>query len=156
MIDSLKNHFPDARIIYLVRNPLQVIPSYVSMLQGQAEVLDDQISKKTISNYVIELARHWYTYPLERLEKLPKSSYSIIRLEDLSQDVKKTVKKIYKKFNLSMTEKFSKKLDKATKKSRRHKSKHDYSLVSAGLTKDEILTEFKDIFERFGFSKHLY
>ncbi len=156
MIDSLKNHFPDCKIIYLVRNPLRVIPSYVSMLQGQAEVLDDQIPKETISNYVVDLARHWYTYPLQMLDHMPKSDYQIVKLENLSGDVKSTVEKIYKKFNLSMSAKFSKKLQKITRKSRRHKSKHDYSLAAAGLTQNKILSEFKDIFTRFRFKKHLY
>ncbi len=153
MIDGLKNQFPDCKIIYLVRNPLQVIPSYVSMLQGQAEVLDDQITISDIRNHVLKMAKHWYTYPLQMLDQMPKSKYEIIRLEDLSQDVKGTVEKMYKKFNLRLTKKFTKKLSKATKKSRRHKSKHKYSLEKTGLTKEEIISEFKDIFTRFGFSK---
>jgi len=151
MIDSLRHHFPDAKIIYLVRNPLRVIPSYVSMLQGQAEVLDDPIALKTISSYVIDMAKHWYTYPLQMLDQMPKSDYEIIKLEDLSQNVKDTVEKIYQKFDLKLTKKFEKRLVKVTKESRRHKSKHNYSLKELGLTKKKIISEFQEVFLRFNF-----
>ncbi len=153
MIDSLKNYFPDAKIIYLVRNPLQVIPSYISMLEDQAEILDDPISTEAISKYVVDMAKYWYTYPLQMLDQMPKSDYEIIKLEDLSQDVKGTVENLYKKFNLPLSAKFTKKLKKATKKSRQHKSKHKYSLKESGLTKKEIISQFKKVFNRFQFQK---
>jgi omega-hydroxy-beta-dihydromenaquinone-9 sulfotransferase len=151
MIDGLRNQFPDCKIIYLVRSPLQVIPSYVSMLQGQAEVLDDQITISDIGSYVLKMAKHWYAYPLQMLDQMPKSKYEIIRLEDLSQDVRETVEKMYKKFNLPLSRKFTRKLSQATQKSRRHKSNHKYTLQNTGLTKKEIISEFKEIFTKFNF-----
>jgi len=151
MIDNLKSRFPDCKIIYLVRNPLQVIPSYISMLKKQAEVLDDPISKKNIRNFVVDMARYWYTYPLQMLDQMPKSDYQIIKLEDLSNNVKETIDELYKKFGLTLHSKYAQKLNQAAKKSRKHKSKHRYSLKQMGLTKEEIISEFQDIFTRFNF-----
>ncbi len=151
MIDSLKHHFPDCKIIYLVRNPLRVIPSYISMLEGQAEVLDDPISKKAIQKYVLDMARYWYTYPLQMLDQMPKSEYEIIKLENLSTNVKQTVQQLYNKFNLSLSSRYLRKLKKAEKKSRNHQSKHQYSLEKMGLTKEDIVSEFQNIFTRFDF-----
>jgi hypothetical protein len=151
MIDSLKHLFPACKIIYLVRNPLQVIPSYISMLKKQAEILDDPISKKAIRNFVVDMARYWYTYPLQMLDQMPKSDYQIIKLENLANNVKETIDELYKKFGLTLHSKYAQKLNQAAKKSRKHKSKHRYSLKQTGLTKEEIISEFQDIFNRFNF-----
>lgn len=153
MIGSLNNHFPDCKIIYLIRNPLKVIPSFVSMLKKQSKVLDNQITTAALCDYVLQMAKHWYTYPLQMLDQMPSNDYEIIKLEDLAKNVKTTIKSLYQKFNLPLSSKFEKRLTKAAKKSRRHKSKHDYSLAAAGLTKNLILTKFEDIFRRFGFDK---
>lgn len=151
MVGSLKKHFPDCKIIYLIRNPLQVVPSFISLMEEQWKILDKPKDIENIRNYAIEMAKHWYTYPLEIISKMPKNDYQIIKLEDLSKDVKNTVKDFYHKFNLQMSPKFEKKLTNATKRSKNHKSKHKYSLKKMGLTKKEIVKEFKEIFDCFEF-----
>jgi hypothetical protein len=151
MVSSLNNKFPDAKFIYLVRNPLNVIPSFMSMTIEEWSVTLGEYDLKKIKEHAFKMAKHWYDYPLKTLDKLPKDQYHIVKLEDLSQNVSKTIKNIYQHFGLSLSPKYKKILAKETLRAREHKSKHDYSLEEMGVTKKEIINEFQEVFYRFDF-----
>lgn len=152
MVDSLNKKFPDAKFVYLGRNPLNVIPSFISMTQEEWQVTLGEYDLEKIKRHAFKMAKHWYAYPLKTLDQLPDDQYHIVKLEELSQNVSKTIKEIYQHFDLSLTPEYEKILANEALKARKHKSKHEYSLEKMGITKQEIVEEFKEIFDRFNFS----
>lgn len=143
--------FPDARFIYLVRNPLEMVPSFVSMMRFSWNVLGIPGRDRALADYIIEMARHWYAYPLQELDAAPEGRAAIVTYNELTRDPEMTVQRIYKELDLNIGPEFAEvlKTDAATSKS--YKSRHQYNLKTLGLSREQILQDFSDIFDRFGF-----
>jgi hypothetical protein len=150
-VDTVFEHFPDAKIIYLARSPLEMIPSYVSMMAFSWRVLGIQAEGPALRDYIFEMARHWYSYPLERLETASDDSYVIVKYDDLVGDPEETVRRIYERFGFAIGPAFARVLREESAKARRFRSRHRYMLEKLGLSRQQILTAYQDIFEHFGF-----
>jgi hypothetical protein len=150
-LDTVFRHFPDAKVIYLVRSPLEMLPSYVDMMVFSWRVLGIPVEDNALRDYLIEMSRHWYTHPLERLETAPAESHVIVKYDDLVRAPEETVRKIYDRFGFDLGPAFEKVLQEEANRARRYKSRHDYSPEASGLTRQQILDTYPDIFERFGF-----
>jgi hypothetical protein len=151
LVDTLYRYFSDVKIIYLARNPLDMIPSYISLKENEWQLLGDPEEEYSSREYILDMARHWYTYPLERLEQAPQDSYIVVNFNDLVRDARGTVREIYDRFGLQLSPAFDEILQRATVQARNHESEHDYSLQEMGLTCDQVVTTYRDVFERFGF-----
>lgn len=150
-IDALYETFPDARIIYLVRNPLNTIPSMISWLSYQWKQFIDTEEEYLFKEYLIDLAEEWYRYPLERLAQAPPESYIIVKYEDMVKDPNQATRQIYEHFGFEVNRRFARILRREARKAKRYKSKHTYSLKQMGISKERILQRFKFVFDRFGF-----
>lgn len=151
MIDTLYEYFPNAKIIYLARNPLDMIPSYISLKEEEWQLLGDPLEPYASRDYILDAARHWYRYPLERLAQEPEERYIVVNFNDLVGDARDTVTTIYERFGFELTSAYDDLLREATERARNHESDHEYSLEEMGLTRGQIVTEYVDVFERFGF-----
>jgi hypothetical protein len=128
-----------------------MIPSYVSLKENEWQLLGDPAEEYSSREYILDMARHWYGYPLERLDQAPQDSYIVVNFNDLVKDARETVREIYDRFGLEISPAFDEILRKATVRARNHESGHEYSLQEMGLTCDQIVTTYRDVFERFGF-----
>jgi hypothetical protein len=151
MVDALYSTFPDAKIIYLARNPLDMIPSYISLKENEWQLLGSPVEKYGSREYVLDMAEHWYTYPLERLEQAPQDSYIVVNFDDLVENARQMVREIYDRFGLELGPAFDEILQQAAESARNHESDHEYSLREMGLTREQIVTRYRSVFERFGF-----
>jgi hypothetical protein len=150
-LDSVLQAFPGARIICLVRNPLQAVPSFVHMMQVSWRVVGAPRDSDELRDLVVAMARHWYTYPLERLARVPEERYAFVRYDDLVADPEGTITSLYQRFGFELSPAYAQSLHQAAVQARRFQSRHHYSLEQAGLSRERILSEYQDIFDRFGF-----
>lgn len=151
MVDTLYSYFPGVKIIYLARNPLDMIPSYISLKENEWQLLGNPVEKYASREYVLDMAEHWYTYPLERLERAPKDSYVVVDFDDLVNSARQTVREIYDRLGLEISPEFDQILRRAAMRARNHESEHEYSLREMGLTREQIVDRYRDVFDRFGF-----
>ena len=151
LVDTLYRYFPDVKIIYLARNPLDMIASYISLKENEWGLLGDPEKAYSSREYILDMARHWYSYPLERLSQAPQDSYIVVNFNHLVHDARATVGEIYDRFGLDISPEFDGILRHATERARNHESEHEYSLQEMGLTCDQVVTTYRDVFERFGF-----
>ena len=151
MIDTLYDYFPDIKIIYLARNPLDMIPSYISLKEDEWQLLGDPVEAYASRQYVLDMADHWYTYPLERLAEAPQDSAIVVDFDDMVSDARRVVREIYERFGLELSPAFDEILRRATERARQHESEHEYSLQEMGLTAEQIVSQYKEVFERFEF-----
>jgi hypothetical protein len=150
-IDALYEFFPDAKIIYLVRNPLNSIPSYISLMDFTWRVMGDPQEEYASREYVLDMAKHWYEYPIDRLEEAPEESYAVVNFHDMVSNPRDIATALYEHFELPLSEAYDETLIVETEKARNYTSQHNYSLDELGLTREQILAEFEDVFELFGF-----
>ncbi|MFU8831080.1 MAG: sulfotransferase family protein [Wenzhouxiangella sp.] len=149
---TLFGHFPDARVICLVRNPLEMVPSYLSMMQFSWHAVGLNGDDPALREYVIEMAKHWYSYPRRVLRDLPPDRYIFVRYEELVADPAATVRRIYSHFNHEPDEDFASRLEQEASRSRGFSSRHDYSLDALGLSEERLLAEFSDVMEDLGYA----
>jgi hypothetical protein len=150
-VKTLHLQFPDAKFINLVRNPLQVIPSSISLYSKHCRRYGDPKEEYNLQESVIEHSKHWYLYPHQYLKTLPANQYIRVSYQDLVSDPKGTVERIYDQFGFELSPEFSKVLDQEAQKSKSFKSKHKYSLRKMGISKERILREFKFINSQLDF-----
>jgi hypothetical protein len=154
-LDSVLQRFPDAKIIYLARNPLAAIPSFLSMMQFSWHVVGVPPDDTALRDFIVDMARHWYSYPLRRLERAPPDACAIVNYDDLVGDPEQTIREVYSRLGLEVGPAFAQVLREETAKARRYRSRHAYSLAQAGLSPPMIVTQFRDVFERFGFDQEV-
>jgi hypothetical protein len=150
-VDSLYEFFPDAKIIYLVRNPMNTIPSLISWMSFQWKQFCDPAEEYLYKEYLMDLAEEWYRYPLERFKQAPLESYFIVRYEDMVKNPDKKIREIYEHFGFEVSNRFARILRRETRRAKRYKSKHQYSLKKMGLSKQRILKKYEFVFDRFNF-----
>ncbi len=151
-VNSVFERFPDAKIVYLVRNPLEMLPSYVNMMMFSWRVLGIPVEDHALRDFLIDMARHWYTHPLQCLDKASARSHIIIKYDDLVNAPEKTVREIYSRFGFEIGPAFERVLQEESERARSYSSRHGYSPEEGGLSREQIHETYRDIFERFGFA----
>jgi hypothetical protein len=151
-VDSLLQTFPDARIVYLVRNPLQVIPSYISLLRFAWQYFGVSAGLEACNEFVLDAVSHWYHHPLERLDHAPSGTGVIVRYDDLTKSAERVVRDLYDQLGFPLSPNYARILRREAVRARAYRSKHSYSLERLGVPHRRIVAEFSDVFSRFGFS----
>jgi hypothetical protein len=151
MVDTLLSRFPDAKFIYLVRNPLDAVPSHLSLKEYEWQMLGNPLEPYASREFIIESSLHWYTYPLERLEEEADDRYVVVNFNDLVGHTRETVREIYQRLGFEISPTYDHILREATERSRSHESDHEYSLQEMGLEWEQMVNTFRPVFERFGF-----
>jgi len=151
-IETLLEKFPDAKFIYLIRDPLKAVPSHISLKEREWQMLGSPLRKYACAVFIISSSEHWYDYPLKRLRELPEDQSIIVKFDDLVQDTASTVSCIYQQLGFSITEEFNAVLEHEAKKARKHRSQHLYSLSEIGISRPEMTDRFGSVYEEFDFA----
>ncbi len=148
---DLSKEFPDAKFIYLVRNPFETIPSLLKLLTSMWEGLGIDINhaEKAVRQLVVG-SIHDYYYALETMDQLPADRFSIVQYNDLVSDPKTTVEEVYKKLQLEISPEFADKLSAERKRQKRYHSENAYSLEEFGVDPEWLAKELGPFMERFG------
>jgi hypothetical protein len=149
-VESLLQSFPDCKMIYLVRNPLDVVPSTISLTRTIVKMLGVS-DPPDVEERVYDLVKFYYTYPLERLDSLPQNRFIVVNYEELLHDPKQTIEKVYDQLGLALSPHYEHRLEEEAAKMKEFKSSHKYMLPESGVTHERIVSELKHIFKRFGF-----
>ena len=152
-VQSLRSTFPDAHFICMVRNPLESIPSELSQRSFFVENFYSPVSRDSIREYVMDMARDYYRHPLSRLPNWPDSQQAIVPYPALVKHPEKTVKMLYRRFGFTVSKSFQDVLARNQLKASGYQSGHEYSPERVGLERKRILSEYQDIFEQFGFDR---
>jgi omega-hydroxy-beta-dihydromenaquinone-9 sulfotransferase len=152
-IETIEEFFPDARIIYLARNPLDMLPSTVSWINYARGVFNKSNAKYQYVGEILDFTRHWYTYPLQYLDSHPSPRHLILNYDDLIQRPEWVLHSFYEQFGYPDKPGLEQIVDEAVKETLSFHSDHVYSYAEMGFTRQQIIELYSDIFERFGFDK---
>ena len=152
-IQTLLEFFPDARIIYLARNPLDMLPSTVSWINYARRVFTEPQEKYHYQDEILEFTQYWYRYPLRYLDTHPSPRYLILNYDDLIQRPEHVIRSFYEQFGYPDKPGLDRIVDEAVKETLSFNSDHVYSYAEMGFTREQIVELYSDIFERFGFDR---
>jgi len=151
-LQSLAETFPDANIIWLLRTPLEVVPSAVNLSAHFQNVYTTPREPYPLSTFVYTSIRHWYHYAASRLAEWKGGRIRAVYYTRLTRHPDHTLHDLYTTFGIEMNRQFQAMLQFEAKKVRRYKSRHSYCLEDTGFSHDRIVSDFRDIFSRFGFA----
>ena len=144
-IDSLLEEFPDAHIIYLYRDPEDMISSTVSWFSFAMHYFADIPEPYPHKQMMMEMARHYYLYPVQRLQEESRERYLMINYKDLTGKLEEVVNEIYRQFGFSMDPSFVSHVKSTARRSRSYASKHYHSPGQVGINNEELDRYFGDI-----------
>lgn len=146
--------FPDAQIIYPVRNPFEAIPSGVSMFTVSWKVHSPEIPMN--SEYAKQfghLLMYNYAHFFEAQKKIDGKRLISFSYETLIDHPVETVMKIYAQFEIEFTPAYAESLAKSVSSARSYKSRHQYTLEQFGLDHAFIYQNLEELFVLYGFKK---
>ena len=152
-IESIRAEFPDARIINILRNPVESIPSHISVFYTVWNWVDPKIQKDgPESKEYAELAAAWFLH-LEKYDITSKSeSYLRIFYTDLVRKPDSVARSIYHHFGIPLTARAARRIQTETKRALEYKSSHRYTLMEYGLNRDWIRREVGGLMKRYKFT----
>jgi hypothetical protein len=153
MVGSLDETFPHAKFICMVRTPFETVPSAVSLLTFYFNTFLSPIEPCPFLDRQMEMISCYYRYPLTRLDRMPAGRQQVITYPALVTRPAQTVTGIYTSFGFEMSPGYNRIIQREEEKARSYKSKHEYSLEKFGLSSEQIVARYEDIFDRFGFEK---
>lgn len=150
-IESLREAFPDARFIYLARNPLRLVPSALNFFKYIWRYFGVEGDVSRFHKALFKQMKYWYTYPLERFRQLPAEAYRVLRYDDFVANVEVTIDDIYNWLGIPLRDGFRSIIHGVMKANQAYESDNKFSLVELGLTEKMIVDEFDEIFKMFRF-----
>jgi len=151
MLLSLRETFPDARFVLMMRNPYETIPSLLKMMVRNWRILGyqrDEIDEPL--RMLGQQCLYYYQYPFQALADLPSDRCAYVRYEELVDSPSKTVEALYQQLGIPLADAFADELRAEEGRSRKHRREHVYNLEEFGLTRSEIRAALPEAFERFG------
>ena len=151
-IQCLKAEFPDARIVNILRNPVESIPSHISVFYTVWNWVDPSIGKKSRESLeYAELAAAWFLH-LEKNDITSRpENYLRIFYTDLVRHPDRAARSIYRHFGIPLTPSATRRIQKEAKRALEYKSSHQYTLEEYGLSSAWIKREVGGIMKRYDF-----
>lgn len=148
---SLMERFPDARFVYMARNPYESIPSVQSMLWNMwTSAWCDTPKDGDAVRLLGEVSLDVYRYALEVLDGLPPDRFVTVRYDDLVADPKGTIEGVYARLGMDISPEYQAILEEEAARARKYTSHHSYAVDEFGLSAARIREALPEVFERFG------
>ena len=153
-VPALREVFPDARFILLIRNPLETIPSRLSLIQSIWRRRFPGFEKMTTAHVENILADSLRTYlsAEQDLPGLPERARLTVEYRDLCEAPAQVVRRIYRHFELPDPDpSMERQLAGLSDRSEAPVSAHHYALENFGLDEAKIRGALAPVFERYEF-----
>lgn len=150
---SLRDEFPDAKIICNVRTPTEAVPSMLSLTDYYWHTFKNNKDISEFREVLLNAASYFYSYPIEVLDTLPQNSHAVVQFEDLKGKLKETIVQLYERLEIPVSDAYLAKLDELENKSKKFVSQHTYEPDLHGLTQDQIEEVFSIAYDHYGYAR---
>ena len=155
-LPSFQKRFPDAKILYMVRDPLNVIPSGLSLVTGVLDKrfgfwsLDKKIKDRYLErlyNALVELLKRFHEDWING--EIDKSGVFVVRYDRMMSNFEELMEDILVFIDKNPSDELMKKIKETAESQRSYKSKHTYDLKRFGLSEDKIKKDCQVIYDTF-------
>ena len=149
-LDVLLKVFPDAKVVYFHRDPVETIASYASLVSKMRRMLSDEVDSREVGQ---ELLRYWAWHQNKMLQvrdTLPKGAILDIDYPDILRNASMVAERIYAFAGLNLTSKArAAMLAWETQNAQHRHGKHDYAIADYGISAAQIKTACAVYRQRF-------
>jgi omega-hydroxy-beta-dihydromenaquinone-9 sulfotransferase len=156
-LDALLKRYPDCKLVYVIRDPVEVIPSGMSLLAGVLEngydvwnrtrVEDQRRWVENLYQASCEMFRSFY----EALSdgRIPQRNLCIVRYSDLIQNLEPTMKRILDFIEIEPSPAFVEEVREQAQRQRAYKSRHQHSPEKFDLDPERIRRDVGFVYDAF-------
>lgn len=156
-IETLLERYPDCKLIYIVRDPVQTIPSGLSLLTGVLEQSYDifhatrpEDRGRYLENLYQASCHMYRAFEDVRARGLiPEKNLRIVPYPQLTTDLESTMEELVDFIEVSPPAEFYDQLRFQAEKQKNRKSAHQYSLEKFGLTEDRIRRDLQFVYQGY-------
>lgn len=155
-IEDVLKKFPDAKIILIIRDPKEAIPSSMSLISSIICKFYsfDKFDKNTRLNYFNNLYKaslFFYKTLHKKLQENIKNNKNIILInyKNLKSDFHNEITNLVKFLEIPISEEITKEINEQVDKQKEYSSNHIYSLEEFGLTEKMISSDFSFFYESY-------
>jgi hypothetical protein len=153
-VESLREAFPEARFITIIRHPYQSVASHVSVFYPVWHAHSPDIAKDSpVSKAYARLALRWYQHLFEFGLKMDPARYYCMDYRDLTRDPREAIETLYRHFGWDLSDAFRARLASATARQRSFQSAHHYTLEEFGLSKEWIQEELGALLDHYSLAR---
>lgn len=149
-IASLVDTFPDARVVVMVRNPFECVPSLLKLVEHNWRGKGwPREAYQASLDILAEMSYDCYRMPRQTLATHANTPHAIVDYRELVAQPKACTVDVYEKLGLTVTDAFAQTLEERQARSREHTTSHSYSMEEYGLEGDKIRENLADLFEEY-------
>ena len=154
-VETLINYFPGARIIVMMRDPAQCIPSGMRLVestwQGNGWTKEDYAESQAM---LLQTCFESFTNPRRALAKYPDTPQIVVDYRELTSDPRNATKKVYEALGLEMSEEFDRQLAAQGEREKKHQSTFKYSIDDYDVTLEQIESELAEFYQEYDWPRH--
>lgn len=155
-IDTILKVFPDAKILIMIRDPLQALPSFMSLekhIQTQLNQLDKSSKEFQLDYYqgIYNTSLCYFKKVHEIMTNKEKYGNSIMLISNkqLLSDFGKVIDEILEFYEIEKNDDINLAIEQQLIKQQNFKSEHKYSLEQFGISEEQILNDFDFIYKNY-------
>lgn len=155
-IEDVLRKFPDAKLIYMIRDPAETLPSGLSLVTGVQEQAFNisRLPEPKRARFIARLSTGLsllLTRFVERYraDEVPAENLLIVRYPDLMRDFEGTMTRVLEFAELEPSPEFRQRIRETAQRQRSRASKHEYSLDRFGLDAQQIVDELAEVYLTF-------
>ncbi|MGD2122325.1 MAG: sulfotransferase [Gemmatimonadota bacterium] len=152
-IRSLREAFPDGKVLCCVRDPVDVVPSLLSSIRTGANLFGYEVTAPRVKEQFVSMLEFFARHALDSLDSIPEEQQAFVPLGEMRKDVKEFVLGIYDRFGWQADPAFQEGLEEDSHRGKGYQSRHSYSLEEFGLDAGDIRKRFPELNARFGFGE---
>jgi hypothetical protein len=149
-VDSLIDTFPDARIVVMMRNPAQCIPSVLKLVElswkGKGWSRADYARSLEV---LTEVSFDHFHNPRAALARNPDTPHVVVDYRDLTAAPRETVLAVYRALDLEVTPQYDSYLKAQAEREKTHNSRFEYSIEDYDLSLERIESELADFYDEY-------
>lgn len=150
-LEAFLEVYPDACIVQTHRDPLRVMPSYISLIAGFRALNEKNIDRPAFARRQLDLWATGAESAIEFRRSADPSQFYDLHFADFMADPIAAVRKIHAYFGGELSEAGERALRAWQNDNPQHKhGRHEYRSEEIGITRDEILERFEIYMKHYG------
>ena len=156
-LDEVLKRYPDCKLVYIIRDPAEVIPSGMSLLAGVLEngydvwnhtTKEDQ--QRWIENlYQASCSMLETFYNEQKAGHIPDRNLCVVKYTDLLQNLEPTITRILDFLEIEPTEAFREEVRAQAERQRTYKSRHEHSPDQFGISPERIRKDLAFVYDAY-------
>ena len=149
-VDALLEAFPDARIVVMLRDPAECIPSCLKLVEASWKGKGWQPQDYNRSLEILtDIAFEHFHNPRRVLAAHPDTPQVMVDYRQLTGEPRETVHEVYRALGIDLSPAFDHWLAAQAEREKKHHSRFEYSLGEFRLAPRRIQEELADFYEQY-------